>query len=1249
MTNPAASPAPSKRKHQILLFSASAALLASSIISLHAQVTTATLSGTVEDSSNAIVPNASITLKNTLNGDVRKTQSDGAGVFAFPSMPTGDYQVLIAAPGFSNYIASQIHLDPGDQRALRDIHLAVGAEAQTVNVTADTQINTDSGELSSLISAQQIEHLSVEGRDVTELFKTLPGFAIASTGTDNRAYDPSQVSVNGALGSYAGNGTPLNGVALLTDGADITDPGNFGAAIQNVNYEFVSEVKTQTSSFTADTAHGPIVINAVGKSGGEHFHGSLYTYARTHQLNSNDWISNYTNQTQPPDREIYPGFTFGGPVIIPGTDFNKDKHLTFFVGAEDYAQRSVYAYGSAGSAVLTALVPTAGMRSGDFSATQLQQFLGPNYTPLAGVPGQTNGADCSTGNYQAVCRIPQSNPNGTPIVNGQITNIDPGGKALINALPLPNMASNGTYNYIVTNLTNNDLWEAHARVDDQISSKNHFFAVYTKEAGTNGVPQNEYYSPRGTFGGTDLPGGGLVSTINSETGSFNLTTVVSSKITNEFFGQAAYLLQNFVAKNQNDFSSSGIGYPYQGAYANGDTEYPQLADYSNTPIVLTPDTSQGGIYAKKWIRGGGDNLSLLFGSHTVRVGAFTELTNNNEVNAFQNPNGTIASIGFPFNSFTDPAAGLLYNTGPQTGTGAATATNSGNAYANFLEGHVNTFTQQNINVHPDLYFWNISGYVQDHWRISPRLTLDYGIRLEHLTPFTDTRNDGVPVWDPSTYGTGTPTAAQPLPGFLWHGIDPAIPKGGLSTKAVFYEPRVGLAWDPRGTGQTVVRAGYGIYTAHDSFNDATAGIASAEGQYTTTVSQELLSTISNTHLPLTAGGGGAQNSSPSAFVRGDKNQPQVYTYNLGVDQQLPFKSMMEITYVGNRSIHMLDDGANNGVNVDDKNALPIGALFAGSIPTQLGLANVTAGSLTEAQQNAFRAYPFYTHVLAASHRLTSNFNALEVVWNKNTGRLNYGINYTWSKALGEIGADGETSTPADPINIHNDYRPLGFDRTHIFNANYSYDFGRLANNRYIGGVTNGWQLSGITQMQSGQDAQDIISSNFGLTGGIIIPDAASTTGTAQVAVSPAALLGTPDYLLQPVLTCNPASKVGPHQTINSACFSLPSAPGIQGQYTFPYIHGPAYTESDLTATKTFKIRESSNLQFRVAAFNFLNHANTSFNNADVNGNETTLNLSNNTPTTAENSATLSPSTKNFGYTPLREGRRIMELSLKYNF
>jgi hypothetical protein len=218
--------------------------------------------------------------------------------------------------------------------------------------------------------------------------------------------------------------------------------------------------------------------------------------------------------------------------------------------------------------------------------------------------------------------------------------------------------------------------------------------------------------------------------------------------------------------------------------------------------------------------------------------------------------------------------------------------------------------------------------------------------------------------------------------------------------------------------------------------------------------------------------------------------------------------------------------------------------------------------------------------------------------------------------------------------------PEAYDRTNIFNANYSYEFGKLLRNRYIGLATNGWQLSGITQIQSGQNVQSILSPNLGLSG--------SLNQTENLTpVNAQALLGTPDYLLQPVSTCNPSIGQVAHQRINASCFSLPSAPGIQGNYRYPYTHAPAFTDTDLTASKDFRVGEKQNFQFRAAAFNFINHANSSFSSSDKNGSETALNLSNSNNGATEQSAVSSNS--QFGIVPLREGRRIMELSLKYTF
>ena len=250
------------------------------------------------------------------------------------------------------------------------------------------------------------------------------------------------------------------------------------------------------------------------------------------------------------------------------------------------------------------------------------------------------------------------------------------------------------------------------------------------------------------------------------------------------------------------------------------------------------------------------------------------------------------------------------------------------------------------------------------------------------------------------------------------------------------------------------------------------------------MNKELLSTISQSQAPITGGSPTQfQDTNANGFTPNDNNQPQVYTYNAAIDQKVPFNSTFELAYVGNRSDHLLDNGSNGSVILDDQNALPIGSLYGGNIPTQVGAATAAASQLSTHQIDQYRNYPFYQHIEAAQHRLYANYNAMQAALMRQQGPLRFSVNYTFSKALGVLGAYAN-GNPADPINLRNDYGPEDYDRTHIFNANYSYEFGKLSSNRYVGIATNGWQLSGITQIQSGQNVQSILSPNFGLTGSL---------------------------------------------------------------------------------------------------------------------------------------------------------------------
>jgi len=242
-------------------------------VAVHAQVGAASLSGVVQDVTGAVIPDATVTLRNTTSGAVTTLRSNSSGAFTFAAVPSGDYALTVTHAGFGTFVRSGIHLHPGDALSLANLDLKAGADAETVTVTAEVAgLPLDSGQLSSTISAKDIDQLSIVGRDVTELEKILPGFAIRNLTSQNTAPDYTQVLI-GQPTPYASNGAPVAGITLKLDGANLTDAGSFGANLQNINDSFVSEVQVQTSNFGVDQSNGPVVISAVTKSGTDAYHG----------------------------------------------------------------------------------------------------------------------------------------------------------------------------------------------------------------------------------------------------------------------------------------------------------------------------------------------------------------------------------------------------------------------------------------------------------------------------------------------------------------------------------------------------------------------------------------------------------------------------------------------------------------------------------------------------------------------------------------------------------------------------------------------------------------------------------------------------------------------------------------------------------------------------------------------------------------------------------------------------------------
>jgi hypothetical protein len=1234
----------------------SLALLAlAAILPMQAQVVTATLSGTVADATGASIPGATVTAKNQKNGFSRTTQAGGSGLFSFSALDSGDYIITITSPSFQRFVVKNVHLDPGDTRTLNNLRLTIGEVSTTVTVEASLT-SLDTGERSSLISADDIKKLSVQGRDVTELIKILPGTAIAagqnaqqgSLGASNTAYDPGNVSPGGALGQYAVSGSPLNGVSIRSDGANLADPANYASSTQNINSESTAEVKVQQSNFGADTANGPVVIDAVGKSGGSDYHGSLYVFGRTYQLNSVDAYANGVGLTKPPDRYVYPGGTFGGPVKIPGTNFNHAKKLTFFVSAEDYAQRNTYAYGSAAQATQVALVPTANMRRGDFSAAEIAKYL-----PLgaAGLPGQ--------GTYGNINSVPVTGAGGQSVVcNGNTGNdclspyLDPGAKALLSIMPLPNVAggqNTSGFNYKNTNLTNNNFYQTRGRLDYAPTDRTKFYLIYNVERGATTYPQSPGYYGSGNSGALNQPGGTLQN-VNSQSVSANFTKVFSNTLTNEAFLNGTYYYTTWGPGKANLSTSASIAYPYLNGIANGSVDYPQLLDYSydGLPLGLFQDFSYGPIFSRKFNPGFGDNLTKVWGRHTAKFGVNIERPGNNQLvftgaNLPSNTQGAIENYYVP-NTFN--------NNGKQWFSTCYTTQgycNNNNLLGSFTEGMIQDYKESSQIPHANLYYWNQSFYATDDWKVTSRLSITLGLRVEHITQWTDKHGIGASVFNPSTI-TQNASTALPLPGFTWHALDKNVPVAGFATRPLFYEPRVGFSLDAFGDGKTTVGGGYGQYRYHDGWFDAQQTTGTAAGLRTALLQNTVGAnglTLGGLRDASTVTGGfivnGVPNTSstPIFGVDGKDDQvPLTETYSLTVTQQMPKDSVITIGYAGNRSQYILNDGSNQPVVIDNVNAIPLGGLFKPDPVTGIVYSPYQINGLTAQQINDYRPYKNYSTIQVEAHKLYANYNSLQLTWSKTKGRFNYGANYTFSKALGVRGGF-QNGAPADAFDLHHSYGPLNYDRSQIFNIWYYLPGGSpIKHNAFLKQAINNWALSGYTGVQTGPDLQALnYIPNFGIGGRI-----AATPNSPPIQVANTTFIGTPDITLQPVLTCDPRSNLKPKQYMNGNCFKLPQVGGQNGQYVFPYIHGPAYFQSDLTLIKQFPIKDQRLIEFRAAAFNVLNHPLNTFSNAFLSAE--TLNYNN---VNSINPADAVSANSNFGYTQLRSGRRVMELSLKYNF
>jgi hypothetical protein len=320
----------------------------------------------------------------------------------------------------------------------------------------------------------------------------------------------------------------------------------------------------------------------------------------------------------------------------------------------------------------------------------------------------------------------------------------------------------------------------------------------------------------------------------------------------------------------------------------------------------------------------------------------------------------------------------------------------------------------------------------------------------------------------------------------------------------------------------------------------------------------------------------------------------------------------------------------------------------------------SAADPATANANNYRPLQGYGDIVEATNNLYANYNALQVSWIRHAGRYTIQSNYTWQKSMGII------SPTNDPFSLSANYGATASDRRNLFNAAYSIDLGTLVHsNHLVDGVANGWQLSGITQLESGanltyggniSNQTPNLNYNFSLscqataaetaagitcpTSGAIIPGSISTTNPGGIAINNQSILGTSSETLNPLVTCNPTGHSGTHNFVNGNCFTVPTTPGQNGPNLIPVSYGPAFFDSDLSIFKNFQIRESMKLQIRAMAYNFLNHPLYSF----PSGTPLTLQFVQDPV-----SETFSQTNSSFGTTTQKQGARVIEFGAKFYF
>ncbi len=1117
-----------------------------------AQAVYGSIFGTVTDNTGAVIPNATITVTDISKGTSVTTQTNASGEYRVQHLIVDTYRVDAQAPGFSKSSADNV-LVYVDTAPKVDLKLTVGEVSNTVNVTAAAPLlETDRAEVSTILNARAVEDLPNFNRNFTAFELLTPGTTYIGWGPGEGSGNPQRsesIEVNGQLPFATG---------YELDGTDNQDPVN-GVAVINPNLDAVSEMKVTSQNYDAEFGKAVAgLVTAQTKSGSNSFHGSAFEYRRSDAQQARDPFANafpnsLTGKYLAPTLHNQFGGSVGGPIV--------KNRVFFFTDYQGLREKT-------GTSTLTT-VPTA----------------------LA-LSSCTSGGPCNLSDYLSIGQIYQpnslndtSNAGRVPFPGNIIpaADVSPQAVAFFKLLPAPNVPGNSlTNNYSASGsgIFNTDQWDV--RGDSTFGDKLHIFGRYTYFGGN--LSGNPYF---GAAGGLGFGSGGFAGTDSFRYQSIagGGDYVFSPKWTTDFrFGY--YRIRNDTEGPDFDqpLCNTLLGIPN----CNGTP----LALYGGLPQINISIPSNGanggqnieyGTSANPNIQKEAqyqfvNNWSHQIGNHNIRFGADYRY-------------GKLYTVSIASNALR---SGTFFFSAPLTsGVSATGVASPGVGFATFLLGDTTTFWRtQTANINAQTRQNRFFTYGQDQWRVTPKLTLNYGLRWELYTPESLTAKGAGGLLN-------LDTGILHIAGYGSNGLN-------LNVKNNFAEfaPRIGIAY--QAFPKTVFRGGYGIVYgqgwAGDTFGDVLASSFPTQIQQSVNplssygyVFNMAQGPPGYTFPPIPADGNYPLPDGIYQIARPFKVRlPSVAGWNVMVQQELTPTMSFQVGYIGSHSYHNMFESSPS-FNANEQTLAGFNQInpttgMPYTVPERQPYYDGTAQSQLGVQYGVPHGWTQRVDYMA--NLADNSYDALQIVLNKRfSSGLQFLTHYTWSHALGHESYEYLINTKIGRGNGYYNRR-----NQYVFAGNYDLPFGRdkmfgSGASGWVNEIIGGWQLNGAFTWDSG------VPFNTSYADCSLDNDVGANDNACFLNKVPGKSFGIhkgsfhPDGLYVPYVKPSPYILQSPGQPNNS--FNAYARPAVAtwGDIGRDALWGPGLVNVDASLAKNFTLHENLRLQLVVQAFNLFNHVN----------------------------------------------------------